>query len=616
MRTTNTIALVCLTMTCAWLPARSQSPLQLSTCNPEFETTLAPACSAVRGDRAEGWLPQTRSEVMARNGMVSTSQPLAAEAGLQILRQGGNAIDAAVAAAAVLNVVEPYSAGIGGDMFAIVYLAKEHRLLGINASGYAPTGATLAHLKSLGFDASTGMPEFGILTVTVPGAVDGWDKLLKRGGTMTFAQVLQPAVDLAQEGYPVTERIARDWYDTLGPAPLYNYNTEGVKDPDTRKTYLLNGTPPGPGTIFKNPDLARAFRVLQTGGRDAFYKGPIAQAILAKSRAAGGTMTSEDLADFQSEWVTPLTTRYHGFDVFELPPNGQGFAVLEELNILEVCAPRLGINLAALGPAAPEYWHLLVEAKKLAFRDLNAHNADPRFESIPINKLISKPYAATLCSQINPSHAGPAHAQSDHTGGTVYVSASDRSGNMVSFIYSVYDYFGSGLTVPKFGFVLQDRGALFSLDPSSPNVIAPRKRPFQTIIPAFVMKDSQPVMAFGLMGGSMQAQGHMQVLVDMIDLGANLQAASDAARFNHHQGSNKLFLETSLYNSVGPQLIALGHKVFSETGDEMGGYQSILFTPMPGEDDHEASSDAHADPVKGYYRAGSDHRRDGQALGW
>jgi gamma-glutamyltranspeptidase/glutathione hydrolase len=555
---------------------------------------------------------------MARNGMVSTSQPLAAEAGLAILRKGGNAIDAAVAAAAVLNVVEPYSAGIGGDMFAIVYLAKEHRLLGINASGYAPTGATLAHLKSRGFDASTGMPEFGILTVTVPGAVDGWDQLLKRAGTMTFAEVLQPAVDLAQRGFPVTERIARDWYDTLGPAPLYNYNTEGLKDPDTRKAYLINGSPPAPGTFFRNPDLARALRVLQTQGRDAFYKGPIAQAIVAKSSAAGGTMTLADLADYRSEWVAPITTRYHGFDVFELPPNSQGFAVLEELNILEVCAPRLGINLATLGPTAAEYWHLLVEAKKLAFRDLNAHNGDPRFESIPVDRLISKQYAATLCSQIDRNHAGLAQSQADHTGGTVYISAADRSGNMVSFIYSVYDYFGSGLTVPKYGFVLQDRGALFSLAPASPNVIAPRKRPFQTIIPAFVMKESKPLMAFGLMGGSMQAQGHLQVLVDMIDLGANLQAASDAARFNHHQGSNTLFLETQLYNSVGLQLIALGHKVIPETGDEMGGYQSILFTPMPGplDDDNDQSSDDDTARVNGYYRAGSDHRRDGQAVGW
>lgn len=325
-------------------PVFAQSPLHLSTCNPEFETTLPPSCTAVRGDRAEGWLPQTRSEVMARNGMVSTSQPLAAQAGLQIMRDGGNAIDAAIAAAAVLNVVEPYSAGMGGDLFAIVYLAKEHKLLGINASGYAPTGATLEHLKKKGFDASTGMPEFGILTVTVPGAVDGWDQLLKRAGSMSFAQVLQPAVDLAQQGFPVTERIARDWYDTLGPPPNYNYNTVGIADPDTRHTYLINGQPPAPGTVFRNPDLARALHLLQEHGRDAFYKGPIAEAIIAKSNAAGGTMTAEDLSDYHAEWVTPLSTNYHGFDIFELPPNGQGFAVLEELNILEVCAPQLGLT--------------------------------------------------------------------------------------------------------------------------------------------------------------------------------------------------------------------------------------------------------------------------------
>ncbi len=595
----------------------AQSPLQLSTCNPEFETTLPPSCSAVRGDRAEGWLPQTRSEVMARNGMVSTSQPLAAQAGLQILRDGGNAIDAAIAAAAVLNVVEPYSAGMGGDLFAIVYLAKEHKLLGINASGYAPTGATLEHLKRKGFDAASGMPEFGILTVTVPGAVDGWDQLLKRAGSMSFAQVLQPAVDLAQRGFPVTERIARDWYDTLGPPPNYNYNTVGVADPDTRHTYLIDGQPPAPGTIFRNPDLGRALHLLQERGRDAFYKGPIAEAIIAKSNAAGGTMTADDLADYHAEWVTPLSTNYHGFDVFELPPNGQGFAVLEELNILEACAPRLGVNLAALGPTSPEYWHLLVEAKKLAFRDLNTYNGDPRFVSIPVPKLISKEYAMSLCSQIDPHHARPAMSAADHLGGTVYVSSADRSGNMVSLIYSIYDYFGSGLTVPKFGFVLHDRGALFSLDPHSPNAIAPHKRPFQTIIPAFVMKEHRPVMAFGLMGGSMQAQGHVQVLVDTIDLGANLQLASDAARFNHHQGSNSLGLETQLYHLVGSQLTAMGHKVFQETGDEMGGYQSILFAPAAEQQENPGEHDGdHAAPLNGIYRAGSDHRRDGQAVGW
>jgi gamma-glutamyltranspeptidase/glutathione hydrolase len=417
-------------------------------------------------------------------------------------------------------------------------------------------------------------------------------------------------VDLAEQGFPWSQRIARDMADT------YTYNTEVQADHDTLQTYYPNGVIPAPGTVFRNPNLAHAFKVLQKQGRDAFYKGDIARAILAKSKALGGTMTAVDLSDFHSEWVNPLTTNYHGFDIYELPPNGQGFAVLEELNILETCMPQFGLNLAQLGPTSPEYWHLLVETKKLAFEDLNNYNGDPRFVNVPTGKLISKQYAATLCSRIDLNHAGPTVTKAQHRGGTVYVTAADRWGNMVSFIYSVYDYLGSGITVPGYGFVLHDRGALFSLDPASPNIIAPRKRPFHTIIPAFVMKDGAPLMTLGLMGGSMQAQGHMQVLVDMIDLGANLQLASDVARFDHFQDSNSLELETQLFNLVGAQLSAKGHNVFQGTGDDMGGYQSILYTPAATttsavwEDSHSTK------PVNGYYRAGSDHRRDGQAVAW
>lgn len=590
--------------------AGAQSGLALSSCSPDSAAKLPPACSAVRGDRAEGWLAQSRSEVMARNGVVSTSQPLAAQAGLQILRSGGNAVDAAVAAAAVLNVVEPHSAGIGGDMFAIVYIAKEHKLVGINASGWAPAGATLARLKSRGFDAATGMPGFGILTVDVPGAVDGWDQLLKRAGTMDFRKVLQPAVDLAEQGFPWSQRIAHDMSDA------YSYNTQVKADPDTLRVYYPNGMLPAPGAIFRNPDLARAFRALQQHGRDAFYKGEIARAIIAKSSALEGTMTAADLAEYHAEWVTPLTTNYHGYDVYELPPNGQGFAVLEELNILETCVPRLGFDLAKLGPASPEYWHLLVETKKLAFDDLNRYNGDPRFVSIPTERLISKQHAATLCARIDPDHAASPATLAEHKGGTVYITTADRWGNMVSFIYSVYDSMGSGITVPGYGFVLHDRGALFSLDPASPNAIAPRKRPFHTIIPAFVMREGKPVMAFGLMGGSMQAQGHMQVLVDMIDLGANLQAAGDAARFNHSQDSNTLRLESALYDLAGTQLAAKGHNVIKSTGDEMGGYQAILFTPAPPAAAAQGRMNSLTSPIDGYYRAGSDPRRDGEAVGW
>ena len=568
--------------------------LALSTCNAASGVPLAPACSAVRGDRAEGWLAQSRAEVMARNGVVATSHPLAAQAGLRILQQGGNAIDAAVATAAVLNVVEPESAGIGGDMFAIVYVAKEHKLIGINASGWAATGVTPALLKSHGYDANTGMPGFGIYTADVPGAVDGWDQLLHRAGTMDFKKVLQPAVDVATDGFPWSERVAAEMAET------YTYNTEVKKDRDTLDTYYANGKMPMPGVAFRNPNLAKAFKLLQAQGRDAFYKGDIARAIVAKSKSLGGTMTAADLADFHAEWVTPLTTNYHGFDVYELPPNGQGFAVLEELNVLETCVPKLGLDLAQLGPASPEYWHLLVETKKIVFDDLNRYNADPRFAKVPVAKLISKEYAATLCARIDPKQATAPATKRTQQGGTVYLTTADRWGNMVSMIYSVYDALGSGVTVPGYGFVLHDRGALFSLDPASPNVIAPRKRPFHTIIPAFVMHDGQPLISFGLMGGSMQAQGHMQVLVDMIDLGANLQAASDMARFQHAQDSDTLELETQLYNLVGSQLASMGHRVVKANGDNMGGYQAILRSPAP---------DA-------YYRAASDHRKDGQATGW
>jgi gamma-glutamyltranspeptidase / glutathione hydrolase len=596
-RNSIAIALVLATMSLllAPTPIPAQSTLALSSCNAQSGTPLPPACSAVRGDRAEGWLAQSRSEIMARNGVVSTSQPLAAQAGLRILQQGGNAIDAAIATAAVLNVVEPESAGIGGDMFAIVYLAKEHRLIGINASGWAPTGATPARLAAQGHDAAAGMPEFGILTVDVPGAVDGWDQLLRRAGTMGFRQVLQPAVELAEQGFPWSQRVAAEMAET------YTYNKQVRADADTLDAYYPHGTLPSAGGIFRNPNLARALRALQQHGRDAFYQGEIAKAIIAKSTALGGTMTAADLADYHAEWVTPLGTNYHGYDVYELPPNGQGFAVLEELNILEACAPRLGLELAKLGPTSPDYWQLLVEAKKIAFDDLNRYNADPRFASVPVARLISKEYAVTQCARIDPAHAAEPVTHRQQQGGTVYISTADRWGNMVSFIYSIYDALGSGITVPGYGFVLHDRGALFSLDPASPNIIAPRKRPFHTIIPAFVMKDGQPLMAFGLMGGSMQAQGHMQVLVDMIDLGANLQLASDAARFQHFQDSNTLELESQLYALVGAQLTARGHKVVKGNGDDMGGYQAILYTPAP---------------PGGYYRAGSDHRKDGAAVGW
>jgi len=560
--------------------------------------------AASRGDRSSGWLAQSRSEVLARNGIVATSQPLAAEAGLRILQKGGNAIDAAVATAAVLNVVEPGSAGLGGDVFALVWLAKERRLIALNGSGRAPAGATVQHIAPHAQEGH--VPLHGIDSVTVPGAVDGWDALLKRGGTLTFRELLEPAATLAEQGFAVSERIHNDW--------IYGAKVLAA-DPDSVKTYLKGGQPPALYSLFRNPDLAHALRVLQAKGRDAFYEGEIAQAIVAKSSALHGTMTLEDLRKTRATWETPITTNYHGYDVFELPPNTQGFAVLEMLNILEVCAPKAGVNLAQLGPASPLYWHFLVEAKKLAYADLYAYNGDPGFVKIPVSQLISKTYAAGLCQKIDLHKASAPEPKGDPVGGTVYLTVADRWGNMVSFIYSVYDTFGAGITVPGYGFVLNDRGALFSLDPKSPNVIAPGKRPFHTLVPGFVMKNGQPLMTFGLMGGSQQAQGHAQVLVDMIDLGANPQAASDAARFSHAQASNTLSLESNLYQLVGRALAAMGHKVVSANGEDMGGFQAISLMPYSATD-AAVTSGSTDQPIAGVYRGASDHRKDGEAVGW
>jgi gamma-glutamyltranspeptidase / glutathione hydrolase len=566
--------------------------------------------SATRGDRSRGWLPQSRSEVLARNGMVATSQPLGAQAGLQILQSGGNAIDAAVATAAVMNVVEPGGAGMGGDVFVIAWLAKEKKLVALNGSGRAAAGATPRHLAERG--STQQMPQHGIDSATAPGAVDAWDALLKRAGTLTFKELLQPAADLAEQGFAVSERIQNDWID--GAEVLSG-------DPDSVKTYLIDGKPPAACSVFRNPELARAFRVLQAQGRDAFYEGEIASAILAKSRALGGTFTSADLANTRADWVSPIGTNYHGYDVFEFPPSTQGFAVLEMLNILEVCAPQLGINLAALGPQSALYWHVLVEAKKLAYADLYAYNADPQFSQIPVEKLISKAYAAEQCRRIDLHRASVPEAKGDPVGGTVYLVTADRWGNMVSFIYSIYSTFGSGVTVPGYGFVLNNRGALFSLDPRSPNLIAPGKRPFHTLLPGFVMKDGRPLTAFGLMGASQQAQGHVQVLINMIDFGANLQAASDAARISHAQATNTLQLESNLYNLLGSELKALGHTVVSANGQGMGGYQAISFTPfaapvLPATRGAVPTAVPAETPIEGVYRGASDHRKDGQAVGW
>jgi gamma-glutamyltranspeptidase / glutathione hydrolase len=542
---------------------------------------MSKTISARPGDRPAGWVQQTRSAVMAKKGIVATSQPLAAEAGLRILLRGGNAVDAAVAVASTLNVVEPMMTGIGGDLFAIVYLAESGELLGLNASGRAPGRAAVDAYRAKGFSS---MPQTGILSVTVPGTVDGWDQLLKRAGTMMFKEVLQPAIEYAEEGFPLTEVIQSAWGAAVPKL---------IADPDSARTWLVDGQAPRLGSLFKNPPLARTLRLLADQGRDAYYEGEIARAILAKSRALGGFFTREDFADHTSTWVNPIQTNYRGHEVYEMPPNGQGVAALQMLNILE------GYDLEALGASSAGFWHLLIEAKKLAFADLAAHLADPAFSKVPLDMMLSKEYAARQRSRIDERRAATALKSGiPERGDTVYLTVADPWGNMVSFIQSLYVSFGSGITAGDTGVMLQNRGGLFVLDPKHPNCVAPGKRPYHTIIPAFVMKDGKPWLSFGVMGGDQQPQGHVQVLVNMINLAMNVQAAGDAARFHHSQAANTVAFESGVRPTVIDQLTGMGHRVVSEVGT-YGGYQAIM-----------------RDPVSGVYVAGSDPRKDGLAIGY
>jgi len=587
----------------------------------------APACDAVRGDRSEGWVQQTRSEVMARNGIVSTVQPLAAQAGLRILQQGGNAIDAAVATAAMLNVVFPQNVGIGGDLFALIYVAKEHKVYQLNASGITPAGLTLARMQSLGykvnpanFGPGSGMPAGGILTVTVPGSLWGWQEVLTRFGTKTFKDVLQPAIDYAEQGFPVTEEIASLWH-MKNALPLQACCTQ--MDADSVRTFYINGKPPAAGTIFRNPDLAKAFRLIQQQGRDALYKGDIARAIVAKSQALGGPMTLADLANYKGEWVTPVSTTYHrDFTVYGTRAPSQAWGIVEALNVLDACVPTWypGQTLASLGPANPLYWHALVETKKAVYRDVYGYNADPNAVNVPLDMLTSKPHAASLCSKVNPTRAastGPANGDADGSGDTIYLAAADRWGNMVSWINSNFSTWGSGIAVPGYGFILHNRGGLFTLDPKSPNVIAGNKRPYNTLSAVLVMRNGRPLLVTGQHGGDQQGQGNMQVLVNILDLGANMQAAGDMARFSHNQVRNELQMESQLFRLVGSRLKDMGHKVIESDGDPVGGYEGIMFAPDGSAGSGCAPTDAKCTaPIAGYYRAGSNFREDGQAAGY
>jgi gamma-glutamyltranspeptidase/glutathione hydrolase len=577
--------------------------------------------TAVRGDRMWFWTQQTRSEVLARHGIVATSQPLAAQAGLQVLKQGGNAADAAVATAAMLGLVEPESAGIGGDMEAIYYSAKNNRLYGLNAAGWAPESATPQFYRHKGMKS---VPPYGVFSATVPGAVDGWSRFIGRFGRMSLARALQPSIETASQGFGLTERIRGDWRS-------YNHFYVDMlrKDPESSKVFLRHRQVPALYSIFRNPDLARAYKLLAKDGPKAFYRGPIGRAIVRRMNKGGADWKMSDLSSFRSQWVRPITTNYKGYDVYEMPPQTQGFGTLEMLNILQECASPVGYDLRTLGPRSATFWSILVQAKRLAYDDLLRYNGDPRFVHIPLKRLISKRYAASLCRQISLSHAPPALATTAHAsaagsvtarerGDTVYLTTADRWGNMASFIYSIYDYFGSQVSVPGYGFPMNDRGSFFNLDSRSPDVIAPHKRPFMTIIPALIMKNGRPLLAFGNMGGDEQAQAQATEIVNMIDLGMNVQAAGDAARFHHDQALDRVDLESNLYALVGTRLRAMGYKVRNVAGtdDVFGGYQAILFQAAPGLKAPPEWVTRGDPPVNGVYHGASDFRKDGEAVGW
>lgn len=531
------------------------------------------------GDRPAGVPNQTRSAVLATNGMVATSQPLAAQAGLKILQQGGNAVDAAVGTAAMLNVVEPMSTGIGGDMFAIVYMAKTQELAGLNGSGRS------AYTASIDFFAKQGMntiPTTGVYSISVPGAVDGWETLLKKYGTMSFAQVLQPAIDHATKGFPVSEIIAADWERSVPKLEAH---------PDTARTYLRDGRAPKVGEIFTQQNLANTLKKIAVGGSDVFYRGDIAQEVVSSLHELGGQLTTKDFADHHSTWVKPVSTTYRGVKLFELPPNGQGIAALEMLNILE------GFDLKSLGHNSAEYLHLLVEAKKLAFADRDAYYADPDKVMVPVDRLISKEYAEQQCKRINLEKAAPSFGPGlTERGDTIYLTVVDKDRNCVSFINSLFHSFGSGIVAGNTGICLQNRGCLFSLDRKHPNRLEPHKRPFHTIIPAIAFKHEQPWLVFGVMGGDMQPQGHVQVLLNIVDFGMNVQLAGEAARFRHlHEG---LALESEITVDVRKQLAEKGHQIVEALG-EFGGYQAIMI-----------------DPDTRVLMGGSDPRKDGCVVGW
>src|SRR5881296_1007849 len=577
-------------------------------------------------DRITGKNFATRSEVLARHGMVCTSVPAATQVGVEILKRGGSAVDAAIAANATLGLMEPVSNGIGGDLFAIVYSAKENKLYGINGSGRSPLGLSYDQMKAeLAKLHRETIPPTGMLPISVPGTVDAWSELHKRFGKLNLSDDLAPAIRYAEEGFPVTELIAYYW--GFGPR-LYKGLPGGFLE-----TYTLDGKgrTPAKGDIFKNPALAKTLRLIGEKGRDVFYKGEIADKIDEFMRANGGFLRKADFEKHTSTWVEPVSTNYRGYDVFELPPNGQGIAALQILNILE------GFDLRAMGRNSPETLHAMIEAKKIAWADRAKFYADPDFEKIPLAGLLSKKYAAERRKLIDPNHAAksvsagsveagvspanpktaqltrlPLQARSAlDQGDTIYMCTADDEGNMVSLIQSNYRGMGSGIVVPGLGFMFQDRGELFSMDPQHANVYAPGKRPFHTIIPGFVMKDGKPWEAFGVMGGGMQPQGHVQVLTNQVDFGLNVQEAGDASRWQH-EGDNEptgekmtesggyVEVESGIPYETVRELRKRGHDVRFDVGG-YGGYQAIKVEMHDGQR---------------VYVGASESRKDGMAAGY
>lgn len=530
-------------------------------------------------DRSQG-----RSMVISRYGVAATEHPLASQVAAMILARGGHAVDAAIAANAMMGLVAPMSDGIGGDLFAIVYEAESGKLYGLNASGWAPAGLSLERLKSKGF---TEMPQRGIHSVTVPGAVDGWEKLLGRFGRLKLADLLAPAIQYAEQGFPVTEWVARAWASA---------EDLPSKDANAARTYLPKDRAPRVGEIFRNPDLAWSYKQIATRGRDAFYKGEIAQRIVKFSERQGGTMTTQDLAEFASEWVDPISTTYRGWTVYELPPNGQGIAALEMLNIMEL------FPLAEFGHNSTRALHIMVEAKKLAYADMLRYVADPRFGKVPVAGILSKDYARERAKRIDNAKAN-CHVEAGKPpkpgNETIYLSVVDRDGNMVSLIQSNFKGFGSGLVADGTGFALQNRGGLFSLDPKHPNALAGRKRPLHTIIPAFMSKGDVRI-AFGIMGGWNQSQAHAQFVSNVVDHKMNVQAALEAARFTKltFDGCD-VEMEARIPHTVRTELEAKGHEI-QLRGDYsaiMGGGQAIL-----------------RDLSTGVNYGASDPRKDGAAI--